>query len=96
MCQEIKIWLPVPELISLLPRAHKTRKKKYVEKRGPKTKILNRIGIEHRPSIVNERKEPGHWETDTMVCKSNIPAINTTVERVTRLVIISKLNRKNA
>lgn len=84
------------KLISLLPRSHKTRKRKYTDKTGPKTKILNRVGIEQRPSIVNERKEPGHWETDTMVCKSNIPAINSTVERVTRYVIISKLNRKNA
>lgn len=31
-----------------------------------------------------------------MVCPSNIPAINTTVERVAKLVIIFKLNRKNA
>ncbi len=84
------------ELISLLARSHKTRKRKYTNKTGPKTKILNRIGIEERPSIVNERKEPGHWETDTMVCKSNVPAINTTVERVARFAIISKLNRKNA
>jgi IS30 family transposase len=84
------------ELISLLSRSHKTRRRKYTDKTGPKTKILNRVGIEQRPSVVNERKEPGHWETDTMVCKSNIPAINTTVERVTRFAIISKLNRKNA
>jgi len=84
------------ELVSLLLRSHKTRKRKYTCKISSKTKILNRIGIEQRPQIVNERKEPGHWETDTMVCKSNIPAINTTVERVTRFVIISKLNRKNA
>jgi len=84
------------ELIALLPRSHKTRKRKYANKLGRKTKILNRIGIEQRPSVVNERKELGHWETDTMVCKSNIPAISTAVERMTKLVIISKLNRKNA
>ncbi len=84
------------ELISLLPRSHKTRKRKYTVGTKPKTKILNRIGIEERPVVINERKEPGHWETDTMVCKSNIPAINTTVERVARFAIISKLNRKNA
>jgi IS30 family transposase len=84
------------ELISLLTGSHKTRKRKYTCKTSSKTKILNRIGIEQRPKIVNERKEPGDWETDTMVCKSNIPAINTTVERVTRFVIISKLNKKNA
>ena len=85
------------ELISLLARSHKTRKRKYVVgKIGSKTKILNRIGIEERPLIINERKEPGHWETDTIVCKSNIPAINTTVERIARFAIISKLNRKNA
>jgi len=84
------------ELISLLSRSHKTRKRKYANKISRKTKILNRIDIEQRPSIVNEREEPGHWETDTMVCKPNIPAINTIVERISRFVIISKLNRKNA
>lgn len=84
------------ELSSLLPRSHKTRKRKHTVGLGHKTKILNRIGIEERPVIINERKEPGHWETDTMVCKSNIPAINTTIERVARFAIISKLNRKNA
>lgn len=84
------------KLIVLLPRAHKKRKRKYTNKIGSKTKILNRIGIEDRPAVINERKEPGHWETDTIVCKSNIPAINSTVERVTRLLILSKLNKKNA
>jgi len=84
------------ELISLLPRMHKTRKRKHIVGIRHKTKILNRVGIEERPSIINERKEPGHWETDTMVCKSNIPAINTTVERVARFAIINKLNRKSA
>lgn len=84
------------ELISLLARSHRTRKRKYAGKTGPKTKILNRICIEQRPSIISERKQPGHWETDTIVCKSNTVAIDTTVERVTRYVIISKLNRKNA
>lgn len=84
------------QLISLLARSHKTRKRKYVGKTGPKTKILNRIGIEQRPSIVNQRKQPGHWETDTIVCKSNTEAVNTTVERMARFAILSKLNRKNA
>lgn len=83
-------------LISLLTRSHKIRETKSVAKKGRKTKILNRVSIEQRPSIVNERQEPGHWETDTMVCKSNIPAITTTIERVARFVIIDKLKRKNA
>lgn len=88
--------VPRKELILLLARMHKTRKRKHTVGMKAKTKILNRIGIEERSVIINERKEPGHWETDTMVCKSNIPAINTTVERAARFAIISKLNRKNA
>jgi IS30 family transposase len=84
------------EMISLLARSHRIRKRKYTGKKGPKTKILNRVCIEQRPHIINERKQPGHWETDTIVCKSNTVAIDTTVERVSRYVIISKLNRKNA
>lgn len=84
------------ELIALLPCAHTIRKRKCAYKTRAKTKILNRIGIEQRPAIINERKELGHWETDTIVCKSNIPAISTTIERVIKFVILSKLNKKNA
>ena len=84
------------EFVALLTRSHKTRKRKYSMKPLKKTKILNRVSIDQRPVIINERVQPGHWETDTMVCKSNIPAIDSTVERVTRLIFLSKLKRKNA
>ena len=84
------------EMIALLTRSHKTRKRKYPVKSVKKTKILNRVSIDDRPSVVNERKQPGHWETDTMVCKSNTVAIDSTIERVSRLTFLSKLLRKNA
>lgn len=84
------------EFAVLLTRSHKKRKRKYLMKPLRRTKILNRVSIDERPSIINERIEPGHWETDTIVCKSNIPAIDSTIERVTRLILLSKLKRKNA
>ena len=43
------------KLISLLPRSHKTRKRKYTVGTKSKTKILNRVGIEERPVIINKR-----------------------------------------
>lgn len=84
------------KLVSCLRRCHSKRKKRSIQYSIRKTKILNRVGIEERPSIVNARTQPGHWETDTIVCKSNTVAIDSTVERVSRLVALSKLNRKNA
>jgi IS30 family transposase len=84
------------QLIVCLRRHHPARKKRSKFRAIRKTKILNRVGIEDRPSIVNERIQPGHWETDTLVCKSNTVAIDSTVERVSRYVKLSKLNRKNA
>ncbi|AOS37038.1 hypothetical protein [Piscirickettsia salmonis] len=35
--------------------------------RGDQTKIPNRVGIEQRPAIADEKTEFGHFEIDTVV-----------------------------
>lgn len=73
-------------------------KKKYA-KRGTGQKrgtIPNRIGIEHRPVIVETNTEVGHWEGDTIIGANHDGVLLTLVERVTKVVIIEKLNSKNA
>ncbi|QGO66386.1 Transposase, IS30 family [Piscirickettsia salmonis] len=45
--------------------AGKPYKKKV--SRGDQTKIPNRVGIEQRPAIADEKTEFGHFEIDTIV-----------------------------
>ena len=51
----------------------------------------NRVGIENRPAIVDQKTRIGDWEADTIVGKNQKSALLTLVERVTRYTIICKL-----
>ena len=52
----------------------------------------NRVGIENRPAIVDQKSRIGDWEADTIVGKDQKSALLTLVERVTRYTIICKLD----
>ncbi len=84
------------EMINLLRRAHKKRRNKGIGRKVRKTKIPNRIPIDARPKSVENRNRYGHWEGDSMVSRKSKAALNTLVERKSRLVLISKLHRKGA
>jgi len=79
--------------IKALRRKRKKRRsrKDKKEKRG---KIPNRVSIHERPKTIDERKEYGHWEGDTVVGCHHASAIGTSVERVSRYTIIVPLNDK--
>lgn len=89
------IYKESPDLIQLLPRKHKKRRKKYPQ-RGTRSNIKNKVSIEDRPQQVADRTEVGHWESDSIVSPKQKPGLNVAVERVTRLVHISKLASKSA
>ncbi len=59
-------------------------------------KVPNRIGIENRPAIVDQKTRIGDWEADTIVGKDQKSALLTLVERVTRYTIICKLKSLKA
>jgi IS30 family transposase len=84
------------ELIGYLRRAHRKRKQKGVSRGERKTKIPNRISIEERPASVLERKEFGHWEGDSLVSRKSLVALNSLVERTSKLLYLSKMKRKTA
>ncbi len=84
------------EMIQLLRRGHKKRKNKGIGRKVRKTKIPNRIPIDARPKSVESRRHSGHWEGDSMISRSSKVALNTLVERKSRLVLITKLPRKGA
>ena len=75
--------------------ASKSYRKRYgsKDKRG---QIKNRVCIEKRPEIVDQRTRIGDWEGDTVIGKNRKSALLTMVERKSLYTIIVKLNGKNA
>jgi len=80
----------------LLRRAHRMRKLKGLGRKVRKTKIPNRIPIEARPKAVDSRRYYGHWEGDTMESQKSPPVLNSLTERKSRLLLLTKLERKAA
>ena len=64
---------------------------------GKKVVIPDKVSIEERPSVVNEKKRFGDWEIDTIVGPENKGAILTATERSTGFLLMKKLREgKNA
>ena len=64
---------------------------------GSKIAIKNRVPIDKRPQIVNDRGRFGDWEIDTIIGENNRGAIVTMVERTTAYFMMEKLEHgKNA
>src|SRR5690606_10964948 len=82
------IYKEAPELITLLPRKHKKRRKKYPN-RSTKVKVTNKTSINDRPTDIDDRLVVGHWESDSIISAQQKPGCNVVVERVTRLMHIS-------
>lgn len=73
-------------LLEFLVQARPKRRKRGQGKtrRGPR--IPNRVGIDERPAIVQERCQVGHWEGDLVVGNHQDGFIVTLVERVSRML----------
>jgi IS30 family transposase len=73
--------------------------KKY-NKRGSKKSglgfIPNRVDIDKRPAIVEEKSRIGDWETDTIIGKNHKEAIVSMVDRHSKLTMLAKVSRKTA
>ena len=73
----------------------KTYRKRYGSAHN-RTGIPNRVGIEERPEVVNNRERVGDWEADTIIGKNHKGAIATLDERKTKLRLAVPLPRKKA
>ena len=78
-----------------LRHSRKKRKKTYGSSdfRG---QIKNRISIDERPKIVDEKSRIGNWEVDTIVGKNHKGIIVTAVERKSKYIIASQIPDKSA
>ena len=64
---------------------------------GKKVIIPDKVSIDERPEIINQKQRFGDWEIDTIVGAENKGAILTATERLTGFLIMKKLpNGKNA
>ena len=84
------------EMIKSLRRSHHERKKKGIGRKERKTKIPNRISIYARPKSVENRRIFGHWETNSLVSRKSSTALNSLTERKSRLLLLTRLNRKGS
>lgn len=76
-------------------RCQKKRRKRYgsYEKRG---QIPDRVWIDERPAVVEERSRIGDWEADTIISQGKQQAIVTLTERKSRLTLLKKVNDRTA
>lgn len=83
------------ELYRHLRRRHKHRRRQKRYGAGRRF-IPDRVGIEQRPAIVNERLRFGDWEGDLVVGSHGTAAIATHVERKSRYLKASLLENRKA
>ena len=83
------------QLLSLLPRGHKTRRRRSAgsDRRGL---IPGATSIDERPIEVSERLLPGHWEGDLIKGAKNQSQIGTLVERKTLYTVLVQLDNATA
>ena len=76
-------------------RCQKKRRKRYgsTDRRG---NLVDRVSIEQRPGVVEERSRLGDWEADTVIGKKSPYALVTLVERKSRFTLVKKISRRTS
>lgn len=79
-------------------RRKQKRRRKKAGRKAHRVRIPDRVSIHQRPRVVDRRKQPGHWEGDSIVGKDYQNGLHTEYERVfsfTRIEKLDKLDAKN-
>jgi len=87
-------WAKEEKLYQYLRQGKKKRTKNQ-GRSSHRSKIPNRVSIHKRPEVVNQRTRLGDWEGDSVLYLHK-QAINTVNERISSLVVFTKLDRKTA
>ena len=76
-------------------RSQKKQRRRYrgYQRRG---QIPNRVSIDERPAIVDQKKRIGDWEGDLIVGAQRKSALFTATERKSKLTLLCKLANKSA
>jgi IS30 family transposase len=83
------------ELLAHLRRTRIMRRSRHhTQKTNNHGRIIDTVSISERPSTVEDRAVPGHWEGDLLIGSRN-SQIATLVERQTRYVMLVKVASKD-
>ena len=78
-------------------RCQKKRRKRYGTKAHDKRgQIKDRVSIEKRPRVVDEKSRKGDWEGDLVIGKNHKRALVTLVDRKTKKIKIALVESKEA
>jgi IS30 family transposase len=77
-------------------RCQRKRRKRYAGGRDRRGQIIGRRPICERPRHIEERRQIGHWEGDTLIGKSHKHAIVSLVERKSGYAVLAKVKNKTA
>ena len=77
-------------------RCQRKRRKRYAGGRDRRGQILGRRPICERPRHIEERRQIGHWEGDTLIGKGHKHAIVSLVERKSGNAVLAKVENKTA
>ena len=73
-------------------RRKQKKRKKYHGRKVHRSHIPDRVSIHQRDEVINQRKQFGHWEGDTVEGKRHKDGIHTEVERMSRLIAGRKIS----
>lgn len=77
-------------------RCQKVRRKRYGSGQERRGTLKNRVSIEQRPAIVDQRSRIGDWEGDTVVGKGHQGVLVTLVERKSRYTLVRQLDSRHS
>ena len=77
-------------------RCQKVRRKRYASGQERRGTLKNRVSIEQRPAIVEQRSRIGDWEGDTVVGKGHQGVLVTLVERKSRYTLAQQLDSRHS
>jgi IS30 family transposase len=83
------------QLVRLL-RCQKVRRKRYASGHERRGTLKNRVSIEQRPAVVDERGRLGDWEGDTIIGQAHKGVLVTLVERKSRYTLACQLPSRHS
>lgn len=73
-------------------RRKQKKRKKYKGRKVHRAHIPDRVSIHLREAAINERRQFGHWEGDTIEGKGHKDGLHTEVERMSRFIAGKKVD----
>ena len=77
-------------------RCQKKRRKRYGSGDNRRGTIPNRVCIDQRPAVINNKRHLGDWEGDTVIGKNHKGLLVTLIERKSKYSVIVPIKNKTA